>query len=69
VAATYALSENKENVDMIVRFRAVDGAYSIAVNSPEKTSPGNGALRIFGYEQTTLAGDPSVVSGPTIYIK
>ena len=69
VAATYALSENKENVDMIVRFRAVDGAYSIAVNSPEKTSPGNGAVRIFGYEQTTLAGDPSVVSGPTIYIK
>ena len=69
VAATYALSENKENVDMIVRFRAVDGAYSIAVNSPEKTSPGNGALRIFGYEQTGLAGDPSVVSGPTIYIK
>ena len=69
VAATYALSENKENVDMIVRFRAVDGAYSIAVNSPEKTSPGNGAVRIFGYEQTGLAGDPSVVSGPTIYIK
>jgi hypothetical protein len=54
---------------MIVRFRAVDGAYSIAVESPVKTKPGGGALRIFGYEQTTLAGDPSVVSGPKIYIK
>ena len=69
MAAKYVLTENKENVDMIVRFRAVDGAYSIAVESPVKTKPGGGALRIFGYEQTTLAGDPSVVSGPKIYIK
>ena len=69
VAAKYVLTENMENVDMIVRFRAVDGAYSIAVNSPEKTSPGDGALRIFGYDQTSLAGDPSIVQGPKIYIK
>lgn len=69
MAAKYVLTENKENVDMVVRFRAVDGAYSIAVESPVKTKPGGGALRIFGYEQTTLAGDPSVVSGPKIYIK
>ena len=69
MAAKYVLTENKENVDMIVRFRTVDGAYSIAVESPVKTKPGGGALRIFGYEQTTLAGDPSVVSGPKIYIK
>ena len=69
MAAKYVLTENMENVDMIVRFRAVDGAYSIASKTPVKTSPGGGAVRIFGYEQTTLAGDPSVVSGPTIYIK
>jgi hypothetical protein len=69
MAAKYVLTENKENVDMVVRFRTVDGAYSIAVESPVKTKPGGGAVRIFGYEQTTLAGDPSVVSGPKIYIK
>ena len=69
MAAKYVLTENMENVDMIVRFRAVDGAYSIAVETPLKTKPGGGALRIFGYEQTTLAGDSSVVSGPKIYIK
>ena len=69
VAAKYVLTENKENVDMIVRFRAVDGAYAIAVESPVKTKPGGGAVRIFGYEQTSLAGDPNVVSGPKIYIK
>lgn len=69
VAAEYAITENLQNVDLRVRFRSVDGAYSIAVETPVKTSPGNGAVRIFGYEQTTLAGDPSVVSGPKIYIK
>jgi hypothetical protein len=69
MAAKYVLTENKENVDMIVRFRAVDGAYSIAVESPVKTKPGGGALRIFGYDQTSLAGDSSLVQGPKIYIK
>ena len=49
--------------------RILDGAYSIAEKNPVKTTPGGGAVRIFGYEQTTLAGDPSVVSGPKIYIK
>ena len=68
VAAKYVFTENMENVDMRVRFRAVDGAYSIAASKPVKTSPGNGAVRIFGYDQTTLAGDSSVVSGPKIYI-
>lgn len=69
VAATYALTENMENVDMIVRFRAVDGAYAIAEASPIKTKPGDGALRIIGYDQTTLAGDSSIVQGPQIYLK
>lgn len=69
MAAKYVLTENKENVDMIVRFRAVDGAYSIAVESPVKTKPGGGAVRIFGYDQTSLAGDSSLVQGPKIYIK
>ena len=68
VAAKYVLTENMENVDMIVRFRSVDGTYAIAVESPVKTKPGAGAVRIFGYEQTSLAGDPSVVSGPKIYM-
>ncbi len=69
IAAKYVLTENMENVDMIVRFRAVDGVYSIAVESPLKTKPGGGAVRIFGYDQTSLAGDPSIVQGPKIYIK
>lgn len=69
MAAKYVLTENKENVDMVVRFRAVDGAYSIAEKNPIKTSPGGGAVRIFGYDQTSLAGDPSIVQGPKIYIK
>ena len=69
MAAKYVLTENMENVDMIVRFRAVDGAYSIAEKNPVKTTPGGGAVRIFGYEQTTLAGDSNVVQGPKIYIK
>ena len=69
VAAKYKLTENKENVDMIVRFRAVDGAYSISTKNPAEKEPGGGAVRIFGYEQTTLAGDPSVVQGPKFYIK
>jgi hypothetical protein len=69
IAAKYVLTENMENVDMVVRFRAVDGAYSIAVESPLKTKPGGGAVRIFGYDQTSLAGDTSIVQGPKIYIK
>lgn len=69
VAATYALTENKENVDMVVRFRAVDGAYAIAEASPIKTKPGDGAVRILGYDQASLAGDTSIVQGPKIYIK
>ena len=69
IAAKYVLTENMENVDMIVRFRAVDGVYSIAVESPLKTKPGGGAVRIFGYDQTSLAGDSSIVQGPKIYIK
>lgn len=69
VAAEYVLTESKENVDMIVRFRAVDGAYSIATETPIKTKPGGGAVRIFGYDQTSLAGDPDVVQGPKIYIR
>lgn len=69
VAAEYAITENLQNVDLRVRFRAVDGAYSIAVETPVKTSPGNGAVRIFGYDQTSLAGDSSLVQGPVIYIK
>lgn len=69
IAAKYVLTENMENVDMIVRFRAVDGVYSIAVESPLKTKPGGGAVRIFGYDQTSLAGDTSIIQGPKIYIK
>ena len=69
VAAKYVFTENKENFDMRVRFRAVDGAYSIATETPIKTKPGGGAVRIFGYDQTTLAGDSSLVQGPKIYIK
>lgn len=69
VAAKYAVTANMENVDMVVRFRSVDGAYSIATESPLKDKPGDGALRIFGYDQTSLAGDTSIVQGPKIYIK
>ena len=69
MAAKYVLTENKENVDMIVRFRAVDGKYSIATKNPINDKPGGGAVRIFGYDQTSLAGDPSIVQGPKIYIK
>ena len=69
IAAKYVLTETKENIDMVVRFRAVDGAYSIAVENPLKTKPGGGAVRIFGYDQTSLAGDTSIVQGPKIYIK
>ena len=69
IAAKYVLTENMENVDMVVRFRTVDGAYAIAVENPIKTSPGGGAVRILGYDQASLAGDTSIVQGPTIYIK
>ena len=69
MAAKYVLTETKENVDMVVRFRAVDGAYAIAVENPLKTKPGGGAVRIIGYDQTSLAGDTSIVQGPQIYLK
>ena len=69
MAAKYVLTENKENVDMIVRFRAVDGKYVIATKNPIADKPGGGAVRIFGYDQTSLAGDSSLVQGPKIYIK
>ncbi len=69
VAARYVLTESKDNVDMVVRFRNVDGTYGVATETPTNKKPGGGAVRIFGYDQTSLAGDPSIVQGPKIYIK
>ena len=67
MSAQYTFAEDLNNFDLRVRFRCVDAVRG--VSGSDYSSPGAGAVRIFGKDQNSLAGDASVVSGPEIYIK
>lgn len=63
-----AVTENIENAEVLVRLRVVDATCSVN-GSTSRTSPGAGAVRLLGGDQTTLAGSADAVMGPKFYIE